>query len=375
MINLKYEIVLLKDITISLDNIRKPLNQQERNKMKAKGLYPYCGANGVLDYIDDYIFNEEILCVAEDGGSWGLNKKCSYIMNEPCWVNNHSHVLKPTSRVNIKYLYYYLNKVDLNKHISGTTRGKLTKKALESIKVILPSIKEQERIVKLLDTYRLIIEKREDQLGRLSELTQSVFLELFGDPVTNSRNHRTLPLRELGNIQTGNTPSRKVKEYYGDHIEWIKSDNINTPFDTLTRAGEFLSKIGAEKGRVAEAGSILVTCIAGSMDCIGNVAIADRKVAFNQQINAITPYDKVNLYFLYYQFKVAKKLIQKASTNSMKGMVSKSKFGEISFVVPNIKEQENFSKIYLRIERQRELLQRSLTKLNNSFNSILNEAF
>ena len=65
------EKVRLGDITINLDKRRKPLNSSDREKMSIKKIYPYCGANNIMDYVDEYLFNEEILCIAEDGGRWG----------------------------------------------------------------------------------------------------------------------------------------------------------------------------------------------------------------------------------------------------------------------------------------------------------------
>jgi type I restriction enzyme, S subunit len=280
--------------------------------------------------------------------------------------------------IDSKYLYYYLSykKNVIENMGTGSTFKAISKKDLESIEVILFDLEVQKKIVKILDTSNQLIKNRKGQITALNNLTQSVFLEMFGDPVSNTKNYRKIPLKELGDIQTGNTPSRKVKDYYGNYIEWIKSDNINTPNDFLTTAEEYLSKEGMKKARVVPAGSILVTCIAGSFDCIGNAAISKSNVAFNQQINSITPKKgMIDTYFLYNQVKFGKKLIQQASTNSMKGMVSKSKFKEIMFIVPDIKEQEVFRIIYLKIEAQKVQLEKSLVLLENNLNVLMQRAF
>lgn len=270
------------------------------------------------------------------------------------------------------FLSFYIDKLKAKAKgmIPGITREDILYAELPNF-----DLEEQRTIINILKISESLCNKRKVQVAALSALTQSVFLEMFGDPISNSKNHQLLPLKELGVIQTGNTPSRKVEEYYGEYLEWIKSDNINTPSDFLTKAEEYLSEKGAEKGRVASTGSVLVTCIAGSLDCIGNAAIADRDVAFNQQINAITPNKKIDVYFLLNQFKFGKKLVQQASTNSMKGMVSKSKFEEILFILPNMEDQKKFSEIYLRIEAQKAFLEKSLLHLENNFNSLIQRAF
>ncbi len=151
-------------------------------------------------------------------------------------------------------------------------------------------------------------------------------------------------------IVTGNTPSRKVPEYYGDYIEWIKSDNINTPSAILTQATEYLSEQGIEVGRSVGAGSVLMTCIAGSIKCIGNVAIADRQVAFNQQINAIVP-KKHNVWFMYEMFKLSQPYIQSTINMSLKGILSKGQLSELEFIFPPVELQNEFAQFIQQVDK------------------------
>ena len=142
----------------------------------------------------------------------------------------------------------------------------------------------------------------------------------------------------------------------------------------LTKAEEYLSQQGLDIGRSVEKGSLLVTCIAGSKKVIGNVAITNRKVAFNQQINSFTP-DAANIFFLYYMFIIGQKYIQSFSTNGMKGMINKSKFESIDFIFPPIELQNQFAQHIEKIEQQKHLAQASLEKSETLFNSLLQRAF
>ena len=182
--------VPLGQITCNLDSKRIPLNGSERAKRSQTKLYPYIGANNVVDYIDDYIFDEKILCVAEDGGSWGKNQICAKIYNEKCWVNNHAHVLIAKTDVILEYLASYLNYANLNPYITGTTRGKLTRKQLDSVEIPLPPIVDQKRIAYLLGKVEGLIAQRKQHLQHLDDLLKSIFLEMFGDPVRNPKNHK-----------------------------------------------------------------------------------------------------------------------------------------------------------------------------------------
>ena len=217
--------------------------------------------------------------------------------------------------------------------------------------------------------------KRRDSLVELDALLQATFLDMFGDPVSNPMGWKVVKLGELGTVITGNTPSRKHPEYYGNEIEWIKSDNINDPSFFLTEAKEELSRAGKAVARIAPKDSILVTCIAGSPSCIGNAAIANREVAFNQQINAFIPEGDLNLWYSFGIFLVGKRLIQRASTNSMKGMVSKSAFCTVPIPLPPVDLQHRFAIIVESIEQQKTSQRAHLAELDTLFTSLQQRAF
>lgn len=208
----------------------------------------------------------------------------------------------------------------------------------------------------------------------LDDLIKSKFVEMFGDPVFNEKQWKKTHLGDECNIITGNTPSRNKKEYYGDFIEWIKSDNINTPSNYITQAEEYLSEEGEKVGRTINANSILMTCIAGSISCIGNVAMTDRKVAFNQQINGIETL-KNNVNFMYIQFLLSKEYIQSTINMSLKGILSKGKLSELEFIFPPIELQNQFADIVKKIDKQKVEIQNELIELKKVKEYLMNKYF
>lgn len=306
--------------------------------------YPVFGANGQIGFYKNYNHEHETVLVTCRGATCGSINICpprSYVTGNAMALDNLN-----TARIDMMFLYHLLKKRGFADVISGSAQPQITRQGLDSVKFDLPPIEEQRRIAAILDKANAIRRKQEQALALADDFLRATFLDMFGDPVINSKHLETVPIKDFGRIITGNTPSRAIPEYYGEEIEWIKSDNINTPFHYLTEAEEGLTNSGKAMGRIAMPGSVLVTCIAGSFDCIGNAAIANREVCFNQQINAIEPFQNFDTEFLYAHILVGKKLIQRASTNSMKGMVSKGKFQEISFVRPPEKERIRFSKIF-----------------------------
>jgi type I restriction enzyme S subunit len=286
---------------------------------------------------------------------------------------------KPKERLNPAYAGYYLKsnlfRVQLTSSSSGTTLKGVNASNLSKVKIPLPPLDTQRKIVAILDKTEATQRLRAEADALTQELQRSVFLEIFGNPVKNEKGWVKKPLREFGEIITGNTPPRERAEYYGNHIEWIKSDNINTPFTYLTRSEEMLSKQGADVGRIAPKGSVLITSIAGSISCIGNTAIADREVAFNQQINAIVPNKSVNPVFLYHLFRNSQGYIQKFSTHSMKGMISKGVLSSISLILPPVEIQDSFASIAQQIEEIRNQQHESTYEVSSLLNALMSKAF
>ena len=157
----------LEQVAEILDNLRKPINSKERELRKMntpkKELYPYYGATGQVDVIDDYLLDGKYLLLGEDGAPF-LDKYApkSYIINGKSWVNNHSHILSP--KINIDYLKFYLNSVDYSLYVNGSTRLKLTQSDMRSISIILPPLNEQHRIVKKIEELYAQLDRIESSL-------------------------------------------------------------------------------------------------------------------------------------------------------------------------------------------------------------------
>ena len=256
----------------------------------------------------------------------------------------------------------------------SVNQASFTVSALKEIEMDLPTLDEQRRIALVLDKVSDLIAKRRQQLGKLDEMVKARFVEMFGDPVENPMGWEKLALGKRCDIVTGNTPSRAEPENYGNFIEWIKSDNINTPAVLLTEAQEYLSETGFHKCRFVEAGSLLMTCIAGSINCIGNVAVADRRVAFNQQINAIVPKQDDVLY-LYWLMLLSKPAIHSTINMSLKGILSKGQLSEMTFPFPPLELQNQFAVFVKKTEKTKANISRSLEKLETLKKALMQEYF
>ena len=195
----------LGNLCVVLDSQRKPVAKINRKK----GIFPYYGANGLLDYVDDYIFEGKYVLLGEDGANWDSNASSSYIVDGKIWVNNHAHVIKVNNLLNDEYLVYYLNYKDLNKYISGAIIKKLTQSSLKEINIEYPDLSFQEKIVSELDKISEMISKYDEQLKELDKLSQSIFYEMFGDPVENEKGWEVKKLEYICDVRDGTHDSPK----------------------------------------------------------------------------------------------------------------------------------------------------------------------
>jgi type I restriction enzyme S subunit len=299
--------------------------------------------------------------------------KCFFADGKWISLANTQLIFPDPARADCKFLWYQLND-ERRWHRSGTGQPFIKPSDVKAHRVFLPPLPEQQRIAEILDKAGALLSKRRAALAQLDTLTQSIFLDMFGDPATNPKGWPRRAIGEVGKVVTGNTPPRSNPGYYGTAIEWIKSDNINTPHYYLTKADEGLSESGKAVARTVPAGSILVTCIAGSPECIGNAAMTKREVAFNQQINAFVPANG-DAHFLYAQIRVGKRLIQGESSAGMKGIVSKGRFEQISLIFPPIELQHEFARRIGAMEKLAATHRASLAELDALFASLQHRAF
>ena len=148
-----FEWKTLDQISENLDSKRKPIT----SGLRTSGKIPYYGASGIVDYVEDYIFDGDFLLISEDGANLlARNTPIAFSATGKIWVNNHAHILKFNSYEERRFIEFYLNKIDLTPYISGAAQPKLNKKNLNSIKIPIPSIPKQQRIVSILDKFETL---------------------------------------------------------------------------------------------------------------------------------------------------------------------------------------------------------------------------
>ena len=139
----------LKECVEILDSKRIPLSSSERKRLKK--IYPYYGAQGIIDYVENYIFDGEYILIAEDGNNLkSLQQNIATWVEGKFWVNNHAHILGKKKGYNLRYIYYLLSILDLRGYITGSAQPKLNQENLASIQLQLPNINRQNKVAQIL---------------------------------------------------------------------------------------------------------------------------------------------------------------------------------------------------------------------------------
>ncbi|GMO55109.1 MAG: hypothetical protein Ta2C_09430 [Candidatus Endomicrobiellum trichonymphae] len=175
-----WEVKKLGEVCDVLDSKRKPVAKKDR----VRGRYPYYGSSGILDYVSQYIFNERLVLIGEDGAKWSIGEQTAFIAEGKYWVNNHAHVVRPhKDKLLDTWLVYYLNITDVSGYVNGLTVPKLNQERMKSITIPLLSISEQKKIVARLDKLSAETKKLEivyqKKIDGLAELKKSVLKQTF----------------------------------------------------------------------------------------------------------------------------------------------------------------------------------------------------
>ncbi len=233
----------LGDICEILDSKRVPITATERQP----GPYPYYGANGIQDYVADYIFDDELVLLAEDGGNFGSkDKPIAYLVSGKCWINNHAHVLKPKEGLDVNYLCYSLMFYDVTGLVNGATRQKLTQADMRKMEIPFPPLDEQRKIAAVLDKVSDLIAKRRRQLEKLDEMVKSRFIEMFGVYPANPMGWEIGTIRDIVTevrygssrpaVDGGKYPYLRMNNItYGGELDLSDTKRIDIPDNELDK--------------------------------------------------------------------------------------------------------------------------------------------
>lgn len=270
----------LEDCCNILDNKRKPVSKGVREN----GEYPYYGANGIQDYINDYIFDGEYVLVGEDGSvqtangtpvvNWAVGK---------IWVNNHAHIIEEIDGVSLRYLYHYLQIVDVKDLIHGNI-PKLNQGDFRNIKIAIPPLEVQQEIVRILDKYIELEVELEAEL----EARKSQYEFWRGQMFKHKGNSKISDL---------------FKRVKGTPITAGKMKQIEDPDGKIRIFAGGQTAVNANLRDIPKANIIDYPCVIVQSRGLIDFVYYDKPFTFKNEMWAYTCNNQVTVKYLYYYLK------------------------------------------------------------------------
>lgn len=341
--------------------------------------YPVYGAGGVIGYWKNYNHEKETLIIGCRGSCGNL-----IITERQSYINGNAMALDDlnTSLVDIKYLYYYLSYRGLDDTVTGGVQKQITRTSLKNVFVTIPSLETQKKIVEVLDKAQGLIDARKEQISLMDELIQSVFYEMFGDPVTNPKGWEISKLKNhVINIESGWSPKclnndASINKWGVLKLSAVTGGQYKEEHNKELPEG-ILPKLGLE----IKDGDLLLTR-KNTPELVGDSCFVFRtreKLMMPDIIFRIQTKQTLNRLFLWAVFNTngLKSRIKSLASGSAKSMsnISKAKLYDLEVVVPSIELQNDFENQVREVVEYKELLLQSLLELETYNKALFRESF
>lgn len=336
---MKCEAFRLGEITLNFDRKRIPLSAKQR--AEKQGGYPYYGAQGIIDYVNDYIFDGTYLLIAEDGENLKSKKQnIAQIAKGKFWVNNHAHIVQTNELCNLLYLYYLINSMDLSGYITGSAQPKLSQANLNAVTLQLPSIHVQNKIVSILSSIDDKIELNNAINNNLEQQAQMLYKQMFIDRDNPER--QTCRADEYFDISIGKTPPRKEPQWFSHNpndITWVSISDMGNCGLYISNSSEQITREAVERYNVKVVPDN--TVLLSFKLTVGRIAITNGEMTTNEAIAHFKTDKKEINEYLYCYLKCFNYQTM-GSTSSIATAVNSKIIKGMPFVVPTDDELQEF---------------------------------
>lgn len=339
---MEWKEVKLGDLIEIYDSQRIPLSSTEREKRKGK--YPYYGAQGIIDYIDSYIFDGEYILIAEDGNNVKTRQEdIAQIAKGKFWVNNHAHIVK--SKINQELLCYIINNTDISGFVTGSAQPKLNQANLINIPVRIPNKEIQEKAASILSSLDSKIETNNKINAKLEEMAQALFKSWFVDfePFKDKgmveselgmipEGWRVGKLEDIAIVTMGQSPSGKSYNEEGNGTVFYQG---RTEFGFRFPSIRLYT---TEPKRYAEPLSTLLSVRAP----VGDINMATTKCCIGRGVASIMSKDECNSY-IYYQLDALKPFFDMYNgEGTVFGSINKDSLNGMAIIIPPMQIMKAF---------------------------------
>lgn len=344
----------------------------DANAKVDNGDYPFFTCDSKPYSIDRYAFDDEAILISGNGSLVGHINYYKGKFN----AYQRTYVLTQFISFHLPFLINYL-KCYLRPYIIANKKGGcipyITLPILQNFQIPCPTILEQEKIVAELDCLSGIIEKKKQQLKEYDALAQSIFYEMFGNPIDNEKGWEVKKLGEVCKTTSGGTPPKGRDEYYnGGNIPWLRSGEVDKM--NITETELFITDLGLQNSSAKWfPENTVVVAMYGAT--VGQVGILRCKMTTNQAICGIFPNEKFFPIYLYHFLLSKKQEYLKIATGGAQANISQNIIRDTDVCLPPIEKQQEFASKIEAIEKQKELIKQSIAETETLFNSRMDYYF
>lgn len=364
---MSYKYVLLKEVCEKASS-----NIAQKDLAECDGIYPIYGASGYIKSVDFFQQAKDYIAIVKDGAGIGRAMK---LPAKSSVIGTMQYVL-PKDNINISYLYYAICSMHLEKYFSGATIPHIYFRDYQNEQLPLPTLEEQAKIANVFGRIDYFIKKEKEQLINFDKLVKSRFIEMFGDPITNTKMWPVDKVEAVcSNIYGGGTPSKSKEEYWNGDIPWISSKDMKS--DMISDSQIRITKLGLDNSsaKLVPMNSVIMVIRSGILKHTLPVAINTVPVTVNQDLKVFIPGSSIHYRFLAFLFKMLEKDILAGVRAVTADNIEFDTLKNRKIILPPVQFQNQFAAFVMQVDKSKLAIQQSLDELETLKKSLMQQYF
>ena len=335
-----------------------------------KGVYPCFGGNGIRGYVADYTHDGEFPLIGRQGALCGNVNLASGKFH----ATEHAVVVQPKIEMNVHWLYYALNAMNLGQYATGAAQPGLAVSKLETLSIEIPNISEQNKIAQTLCKVEQLVNFRKQQLAKLDGLVKARFVEMFG-VVHNSVLYPYVPVKSFTSVVSGGTPNRNVSEFWNNgSIRWVKTTELQN--NVICNTDEKITQAGLDNSsaKIIPPNTVLIAMY-GQGKTRGMTGYTSIECATNQACACILPCEQFNQNYLWRYMILSYDKLRDMAKGGNQPNLNIGIIKNFPVLKPPIELQNDFAAFAERVDQQKQTIQQSLEKLELMKKALMQEYF
>ena len=349
---------------------RKIVSANDISPEYNKGLYPCFGGNGIRGYVADYTHDGEFPLIGRQGALCGNVNLASGKFH----ATEHAVVVQPKIEMNVHWLYYALNAMNLGQYATGAAQPGLAVSKLETLSIEIPNISEQNKIAQTLCKVEQLVNFRKQQLAKLDGLVKARFVEMFG-VVHNSVLYPYVPVKSFTSVVSGGTPNRNVSEFWNNgSIRWVKTTELQN--NVICNTDEKITQAGLDNSsaKIIPPNTVLIAMY-GQGKTRGMTGYTSIECATNQACACILPCEQFNQNYLWRYMILSYDKLRDMAKGGNQPNLNIGIIKNFPVLKPPIELQNDFAAFVERVDKQKQTVQQSLEKLELMKKALMQEYF